>query len=404
MSQAANKEDRPEFLGGLGFQEFLDKHWQKAPLFVPGGFPEWVDFLTPDELAGFSLEEAVESRIIIEHAPDNWELRHGPFSEDSFASLPKTHWTLLIQALDHYVPELAHLLDQFNFLPQWRIDDLMMSYAPTGGSVGPHYDYYDVFLIQISGRRQWQTGQHCHDQTPLIDGLPVRILREFSVADEWTVQPGDVLYLPPGVAHHGVALDDDCLTLSVGFRAPSYSDILSEYSHAIAAELPGSVRYQDTSLKARTRAGFHSGILAEEDIDSVQQKLSDLINNRQKLGLWMAEYLSLPKYENETPQPCELATEEIEALLRTDCHCQRDENSRFIWWAGESEPVLFINGDQVPYPEPGAPLAEYLSIQRCFSGQELLALASDTRTRTWLLHLIRQGLLYLHGSQDTNEY
>lgn len=385
----------PAFLGGLSCQAFLDRHWQKSPLFIGNAFPQWTDCITPDELAGFALEEAVESRILIEHDQQQWQLLHGPFTEASFSSLPPDRWTLLVQALDHYVPAFATLLDDFNFLPQWRIDDLMMSYATAGGSVGPHYDYYDVFLIQISGRRRWQIGQHCNDQTPLVPGLPVRILRDFQCSDSWEVGPGDMLYLPPGIAHHGVALDDDCMTLSVGFRAPSYADIISEFSHHVAGSLSGGARYEDRALSARTGETAHSGLLADEDVDRVASTLTSLLGNRTELINWMASYLSLPKYEHLPPQPCHLSEPEVAQQLARGELVQRDENSRFIW-APQAESPLYINGEPVRFPETARSLAEYLTTQRRFETVSLLARARGEPARLWLTQLIQKGLLYFY--------
>lgn len=385
----------PAFLGGLTCQEFLDKHWQKAPLFIPDAFPEWVDLLSPDELAGFALEDVVESRIIREISPTTWELHHGPFDEATFQQLPETQWTLLIQALDHYIPELAKLLDQFNFLPQWRIDDLMMSYAVPGGSVGPHYDYYDVFLIQISGQRRWQIGQPCDDQTRIIPDLPIRVLEDFHARGAWVVNPGDVLYLPPGIAHHGVALDDQCMTLSVGFRAPAWSEVISEYSHAIANELGGQDRYQDQDLMARQGARHHAGLLSDRDIDRFQQHLSALLDNRDQLTRWLGSYLSLPKYEQLPLQTCDMSHDMLVELLEADKLFQRDENSRFIW-TGAQPNALYVNGEPIPYPDTAAPLAELVTTKRQFSGLELQALLTQPESAEWLLSLVQCGLIYCY--------
>ena len=207
-------------LGGRSAELFLSEYWQRQPMLVRGAFVDIENIIEPEELAGFSLDDTVESRIILERSPVDWELRHGPFNQKTFKNLPKTHWTLLVQALDHQVPAISDLLEAFNFIPNWRIDDVMASFAPKGGSVGPHYDFYDVFLIQAHGQRRWQVGQTCTEETAIVPNLPVRILQEFQPEQEWVLNPGDMLYLPPGIAHYGVA-ENECITLSVGFRAPS---------------------------------------------------------------------------------------------------------------------------------------------------------------------------------------
>lgn len=387
---------RPDFLGGLTYQEFLFQHWQKNHLFVANAFPDYIDCIAPNELAGYALEEQVESRIIIEHSPSDWQLQTGPFPDDHFQTLPDKNWTLLIQALDHFEPKFARLLDQFNFLPQWRIDDIMMSYAVTGGSVGPHYDYYDVFLIQISGERQWQVGQLCHDKSPLLEGLPVRILKEFQCRQTWHTKPGDMLYLPPGVAHHGVALDDDCLTLSIGFRAPSYSDLISEYSHYLGELLPGSLRYEDKALTSRLSDGLHSGMLCEEDVDRVQALLTELIKDRQQLKRWMAGYLSLPKYDDVDLVTTDANSQTVLQNLQQQHALQRDESSRFIMLAIEGDDCLFINGEHFPVPDQSAALAHLIASRRFLSAQDVLPLVGNNASLNWLTDLIDKGYLYFY--------
>lgn len=389
----------------MSYQDFLAQHWQKQPLFVTAAFTELEDFISPSELAGFSLEPQVESRLIIEKNAADWSLEKGPLQEDRFNRLPKTHWTLLIQALDHYVPELARLLDQFNFIPQWRIDDIMMSYAVTGGSVGPHYDYYDVFLIQISGQREWQVGQACDDNTPLIPELPVRILKQFDCSQCFKATPGDMLYLPPGVAHHGIALDDDCITLSVGFRAPGYGELLAEYSHFLANQLPENFRFQDPGRSAITTqdhitknqpAKDHSGTLNDTDINAIQSQLCTLINDRSKLTRWLAEYLSAPKYDDQELLANDIGDEEILECLAEGLEVIRDESSRFIYLAENEENLLYVSGESLTIPDQATNLASLIASKRAFNGRELLNHASTTAARNWLVDLFQAGYLYIH--------
>ena len=177
----------------------------------------------------------MESRLVSNgDATAPWPVRFGPFSEQDFARLPKTDWTLLVQAVDLWCPEVAELYAHFDFLPRWRTDDIMASYAAQGGSVGP-FDQYDVFLIQIAGHRRWQIGTVCDDKTPLVEGTELQIIDKFEAVDEWVLGPGDMLYLPPGVAHWGVA-QDACMTFSLGFRSPLLSDMLSDLAVELSAQ------------------------------------------------------------------------------------------------------------------------------------------------------------------------
>ena len=216
----------PRFQLPLPADDFLRKHWQKTPLFMPGA-ATGLDNPDADTLAGLALEEGVEARIIQGAGNGPWQLQQGPLEESVFDRLGEENWTLLVQSVDHFLTDTSLLLDSFSFLPNWRLEDIMMSYAAKGGSVGPHFDRYDVFLIQAAGTRRWQIGDVCDDSSPRQPHPDLKLLADMSVREEFVARPGDVLYLPPGVAHHGVAEDSDCLTWSVGFRAPDYQMLMA---------------------------------------------------------------------------------------------------------------------------------------------------------------------------------
>ncbi len=191
-------------LGPISVEEFLADYWQKKPLFVKNAFPDLQSPITADELAGLACEDDINARLVLEKDGDYpWQAKNGPFDESLFSELPETHWSLLISDMEKYLPETMSLVKPFRFLPDWRRDDLMISYAPEGGSVGPHVDDYDVFLIQLSGHRLWKISEDfCFDA---IEGVDLRILKTFEAEQQWLCEPGDLLYLPPNVAHHGVA-------------------------------------------------------------------------------------------------------------------------------------------------------------------------------------------------------
>ena len=201
-------------LGDLSADAFLQRYWQQKPLLIRHALANYRSPISGDELAGLALESEVESRLVESQGGD-WTLKHGPFTEEDFLGLPEEDWTLLVQGVDLWVPEVQALLSQFAFLPPWRLDDVMVSFACPGGSVGPHFDQYDVFLLQVEGQRRWQIGAACSSETPMRDDSPLRILKEFEAEEEWVLEPGDMLYLPPGVAHWGVA-ETECLTFSIG--------------------------------------------------------------------------------------------------------------------------------------------------------------------------------------------
>ncbi|MFB6273326.1 MAG: cupin domain-containing protein, partial [Salinibacter sp.] len=236
-------------LGDRSPADFLDTYWQTRPLVVRDALPNFRSPLSPEELAGLACEEDVESRIVLEEGGEHpWELRHGPFLSEDFLELPETHWTLLVQEVDRLIPEVGALLDHFRFLPDWRLDDVMVSYAPTHGTVGPHVDNYDVFLLQGAGHRRWKIGTAPVEDDEIVPGLDVRILADFEADEEFVLGPGDLLYLPPRVAHYGVSTDDACMTYSIGFRAPRHQDLVANFLQHAVDTIDPDARYSDPDL------------------------------------------------------------------------------------------------------------------------------------------------------------
>ncbi|WP_106419859.1 cupin domain-containing protein [Salinicola tamaricis] len=333
-------------LGGLTPAQFLGRHWQKSPLLIRGALPDFVSPLDPDDLAGLACEPEVESRLVEEQGPDKaWQVSQGPFDDVTFARLPESGWSLLVQAVDHYVPEVAALLAQFDFLPQWRLDDIMVSYAPTGGSVGPHVDQYDVFLLQASGRRHWQLGGNPGDDAPLIAGIDLRILDTFEVQpdQDWVLEPGDMLYLPPGVAHHGVSASDDCMTFSIGFRAPSVDETVTAFADYIGEQLGDSQRYTDADLQPPQ----HPGELDDAAVDRVRTLLLAAIDRPDQMAQWFGRAMTQPKYLDQlVPSDSPSDPAEVEAALSAGERLLHSPGSRFAW-RGQTptQATLFADGD-----------------------------------------------------------
>ncbi|MCA9779483.1 MAG: cupin domain-containing protein, partial [Candidatus Eremiobacteraeota bacterium] len=200
-------------LGNLTEEEFLSIYWQKKPVLIRQAFPNFESPIEPDELAGLAMQDGVLSRLILEKGGEYpWELRHGPLPDGTFESLGDSHWTVLVQEVDRHVPDVADLFDRFTFLPNWRKDDVMISFAAKDSGVGAHIDSYDVFLLQGSGRRRWEIGEALQEREARYkEGLDIRILDNFEVTETFELEPGDMLYLPPGVPHNGVSLEP-CLT------------------------------------------------------------------------------------------------------------------------------------------------------------------------------------------------
>lgn len=239
------------FLGDISAPVFIRQYWQRHPLVMRGVLPDSAALMTGDELAGIACQDDAEARIITAR-DETWTCESGPFAESRFADLPATGWTLLVQAVDQWVPKIAALLEHFAFLPRWRLDDIMISYAVDGGGVGPHFDYYDVFLLQASGARQWRIGQHCDASTPLQDHPDLRLLRDFETLEKHVLNTGDLLYVPAGRAHWGIAAGDDSITISIGFRAPSHRDLILGAAEVLAEGPADSARYCDTEASIDT--------------------------------------------------------------------------------------------------------------------------------------------------------
>jgi 50S ribosomal protein L16 3-hydroxylase len=332
-------------LGERSRETFLAEYWQKQPLLIRNALPDFVSPISPDELAGLACEEEVESRLLLERdGPAPWSVEHGPLAEERFAHLPDTHWTLLVQECNRYVPELAELMEQFNFIPRWRVDDVMASYAPAQGSVGPHTDQYDVFLIQAHGTRRWQVSSAPVPADNFLPDIDLCIMREFMAEQEWVLQPGDMLYLPPGVAHHGVALED-CITLSVGFRAPSHAELLNSFADHTAAQLNPAQRYADPTLSLQQ----HPGEISAEALKQVREILQNTLRDETNIAQWFGEFITEPKFEATSAHDIEaLDATAFLHLLNANEMLYRDEQTRFAFINNTDDCTLFVNGHAYP--------------------------------------------------------
>lgn len=279
--------------------DFLKNIWQKKPLLLKQALCDFENPLDGNELAGLSLEPIIESRIIqqitAKDGSTDWKVQHGPFTEDIYEKLPEKNWTLLIQAVDHYIDEVEALKQAFRFIPNWRLDDVMISYATQGGNVGPHFDQYDVFLIQASGKRRWKIGQHCDNFTALTNNPDVKILQNFQQESEYVLEAGDIMYVPPGCAHWGIADTDDCITISIGFRAPSHEEIIAQLCDDVASQLSDDLRYQDVAINPEQHPAEISQSVLDNVINIVKQHLLNSEAILHSFGKLMTE----PKYADE---------------------------------------------------------------------------------------------------------
>jgi 50S ribosomal protein L16 3-hydroxylase len=320
---------------------FLREHWQKKPLLVRNPWAAWSNPLAPDDLAGLACEDDVESRLIVQK-PKNWKVESGPIPEKRFGKLGKAPWTLLVQAVDHHVPDVAALIAPFRFIPNWRIDDVMVSYASDGGGVGPHFDQYDVFLVQGLGTRRWQVGALCDNDTELLPHDDLRLLANFEATDEWLLEPGDMLYVPPRFAHNGVAVGDDCMTYSIGFRAPSRSELIAHYVDDVLAGLSDDDRYGDVGLAAQPNPGE----ITAEALARLHAMVLEKLTDPAAFARWFGSYNSTPKYPEVDWSPEEaVSVEELRARLAAGEALHRNPASRFSFVRQGEGVLLFVDGE-----------------------------------------------------------
>lgn len=289
--------DQPTpLLGGLSPAQFMKRHWQKKPLLIRQAMPGVQPPVDRQTLLAMAAQEGVESRLIVQHSAPSakkqapWTLRKGPLPRRSLPPLSQAAWTLLVQSLDLHVPQAHDLLKPFRFIPDARLDDVMMSFATDGGGVGPHYDSYDVFLLQVHGRRRWRIGR-MHDKT-LVPDVPLKILQDFVPEEEWVLEPGDMLYLPPQWAHDGIA-EGECMTCSIGFRVPEQMALASEVLLRVAdaAECLSPNLYRDATQAATQQPAR----IPEALQDFAEGAVKKLLADPHALSSALGEILTEPK-------------------------------------------------------------------------------------------------------------
>ncbi|MEJ7747198.1 MAG: cupin domain-containing protein [Luteimonas sp.] len=327
---------------GMPTADFLRDYWQKKPLLVRQAFQDFVSPISPEDLAGLACEETALSRVIAhDREHDSWLLRHGPFPEAFFSTLPQHDWTLLVQDVDKWDADIRALLAHFDFLPRWRIDDVMVSFAAPGGSVGAHVDQYDVFLLQAHGRRRWQVDASLNPPTACRDDVELKLLREFNPTHHWVLGPGDMLYLPPGVPHHGVA-EDGCLTFSIGMRAPSAAELLGDFVDTLSADADEALRYHDADLTAPADPN-------EIDAAAMQRVVETLnalrMNHPDRLGDWFGNFITTYRSSGEIAAQADMRPRiEVEWDLQHDAQLLRHPWSRMAWRKSSRGAMLYVSG------------------------------------------------------------
>jgi 50S ribosomal protein L16 3-hydroxylase len=331
----------------IDLKTFLNDYWQQKPILLKNALPAFEAPITPEEMAGLSLEPEVESRLVLQHGETDYELRQGPFEETTYETLPEQNWTLLVQGMDRLLPEMHDLLAHFDFLPRWRIDDIMASYATTGGNVGPHFDHYDVFLLQAAGQRRWQlTAQDCFEDN-YLPGVDLRLMQRFEVEDDYVLNPGDVLYVPPKWGHHGIAMDDECMTFSIGYR--TYRG--QEMWDSLGDHLAETQTFQDLYRDPKWSSNLQPGKVPPEAAQQAKELMQTMLEDEALLHTWMGRFATQLDQSGaqQLPEPLD-ETEKADLKTFVDALQQspglvKDPVCRFAFVQGT--PVkLFINGTQ----------------------------------------------------------
>jgi 50S ribosomal protein L16 3-hydroxylase len=379
---------------------FLQHYWQKKALVIRNALPEFDNPLSPDELAGLALEEEIESRIVRE-TPDKtpqWHLKRGPFLDSDFISLPNTNWTLLVQGVDRIVPEVYALLDHFNFIPQWRVDDVMISYATLHGSVGPHYDNYDVFLYQAKGRRKWSlTSRKCTLENYIKD-IELRIMKEFDVEEEFILEEGDMLYLPPHIGHYGVSLSEECMTYSFGYRSYQGQELWDSLGDFISEKELFKNLYCDPDWSHQ----LHTSEIREPSLQQAKKLLQQVLDTPHIMKTWFGCFAT--RLDQQAEQQLAMPLEEDELIdlplfiaeLKEN-GLVRDASCRFAYWVEEknTKTPLFINGCEWDTQRVSDELIRLIANNRFIAPDELAPYLKNKDNQLFLYDLWKMQWLQI---------
>ena len=370
-------------LNQMSQNEFLTKYWQKKPVVIRQGFKNFVDPIEPDEFAGIAMEESVQSRLVYKK-DGQWQAEFGPF--ESYDHLGERDWSLVIQALDNFSEEAAELIEPFRFIPHWRLDDLMTSFATVGGGVGPHIDNYDVFICQGSGKRHWRVGDK-GQHSEVIPHEALLHVEPFEAIIDVELESGDILYIPPGFPHEGVALEPS-MSFSVGFRANSAISLLSGFAdHLIDNEL-GTQLLEDPDRQAIT----HSGEITHQDYQSVKAQLQNLLDDDKTFKNFVGNYLTNAKHELDLmPSEEPFSADEVSELLTIHAIKRLGGLRAFYFEDTIEEGICYINGEQVNFAKEIATAVKLLCNQVFISPEQLSQWSDNKDFVALMVSLLDQG-------------
>ncbi|MFN0296759.1 JmjC domain-containing protein [Acinetobacter albensis] len=381
-------------LGGITAEQFLTEYWQKKPLLVRNALPEIKNLLEPADVMELALDENINARLIKQKDkdPNHWSVKSSPLMKADFQKMPKL-WTLLIQAVDHYSFDLAELWKKFPFIPQWRRDDIMVSYASKGGSVGKHFDFYDVFLVQGHGHRRWQLGQMCDADSEIVAGQPLKLLPEIQIHFDEILAPGDLLYVPPGLAHYGVA-EDDCLTYSFGFRMPNVAEMMDRVSDKFAVDQLLKNPLTDILREKMTSVGQ----ISQTELEYLKTKLLTQLQNPAVLEDALMSLMSESKYPENIPEAEAIGSGDLEQALDQGYSLMLEPASRLLYTEVETKLLFWANGEGICISDDFAPLLKQLADGNLILLDEKLARPEMLED---IVNLLNESILMLLPAVDT---
>ncbi len=368
-------------------QEFLDNYWQKKPVVIRQGFKDFVDPIAPDELAGLAMEEQVESRLV--HQTDGkWQAAFGPF--ESYEHLGNENWSLVIQALDNFSEEAAEMLEPFRFIPHWRLDDIMASFAMPGGSVGPHKDNYDTFICQGSGRRHWRVGDNSeHVEFAAHEAL--LHVEPFAAIIDVELETGDILYIPPGFPHEGISLEPS-MSFSIGFRGNSAVSVLSAFADHLIDNEQGGQLLADPSRKVTSR----SGEISKLDYSSIKTQVQKLLDDDATFKTFTGQFLTTAKHELDILLPDEpFEFSEVSNLLHSHAIKRLGGLRAFYFEETVALGFCYINGTEIQFPTEIAPGVKLLCDNVMLVPDDVTDWNHNAAFVELVAELLNQGFWYL---------
>ncbi len=383
-------------LGGRTLECFLQDYWQQRPLLLRNAMPGFASPIAPEDLLGLACEPDALARIILEsEGMYPWEVRFGPFREEDFADLPRNGWTILVQEVDRYIDDVRDLLTPFRFAPNWRLDDIQVSYAAPGGNAGPHIDSYDVFLLQGMGRREWRIGGAPEPgDAPMQEDLDLSLLKGFTVASRWVLEPGDMLYLPPRYAHLGIALEP-CLTYSIGFRAPLKRTLVERYLEYTASKMEPGLQLSDRGRDASS----DPGLIDEETVGDVIKTIRDAACDEACLTEWFGRFVTASERGTEPcPPDTRQSSAEVGMALAHGAELLRHAVPHFAYAQREGSTWLFACGQSYRLPPELMYAGKLLSGPQRLNAETLGPRLGDRVFLQLLATLVNDGALEIYSA------